>query len=68
MQLLLAFICLVDSIVFTRSEYPYFSQVDKTDQKKTTLTKQISAKPQLLVTFDTKTERMIKEYIWIDHG
>ena len=59
---------ITNSVMFTRSQYPYFSQVDKTEQKTKLPAKQIPINSQLLVTFDTEAERLIKEYIWIDHG
>ena len=58
--------------MITASEYPYFSQTDRRDQGKGSKPAKLIKKPQIstkmLVTFDTESEGLIKEYIWIDHG
>ena len=63
---------MINTIILTQSEYPYFSPVDLPGQHKgsqpSKLIKKLEISRKMLVTFDTEAEGLIQEYIWIDHG
>ena len=72
MSSILTMICMINTILITTSEYPYFSPTDRRDQGKESQPAKLIKKPQIsmemLVTFDTEAEGLIQEYIWIDQG
>ena len=65
-------LCMINTIILTHSEYPYFSHTDRKDHGKGIQPVKLLKNPQIsrkmLVTFDTEAEGLIQEYIWIDHG
>ena len=63
---------MINTIILTHSEYPYFSPVDLPGQHKWSQPPKLLKKQQIsrkmLVTFYTEAEGLIQEYIWIDQG